>query len=97
MFKKIVVLFTLVVWLIVTSLYAYWWVMSILADPSTVGYERELMFPLSGFLVYRGIYLCLGIVIVIWAELMLFEAAFSEPRESDARGENSSRVVRGES
>ena len=86
MSKKTVVLFTLVVWLIGTSLYASWWVMSILADPSTVGYERELMFPLSGFLVNRGIYLVLGIVILIWAELVLFETVFREPRESGARG-----------
>ena len=97
MSKKAVVLFTLIVWLIGTSLYAYWWVMSILADPSTVGYERELIFPLSGFLVDRGIYLVLGIVIVIWAELMLFETVFRKSRESGAQGKNSSQVVSGES
>ena len=95
MSKKTVVLFSLIVWLIGTSLYAYWWVISVLADPSTVGYERELLFPLSGFLVYRGIYLFLGIVIVIWAELMLFETVFRKSPESGAQGNNSGQVMRG--
>jgi hypothetical protein len=97
MSKKAVVLFTLIVWLSGTSVYTYWWVMSILADPATVGYERELIFPLSGFLVYRGIYLFLGIVVVIWAELMLYETVFKKTRESGARGKHSSQVARGES
>jgi hypothetical protein len=83
MTKKKVVLLTLVVWLVGTSLYAYWWVTSILVDPSTVGYERDPIFPLFGFLVYRGIYLFFGIVVLIRAELMLFETVF---RKSQASG-----------
>jgi hypothetical protein len=82
MSKKKVVLPTLIVWLVGTSLYAYWWVTSILADPSTVGYERDPIFPLFGFIVYRGIYLFFGIVIIIWVELMLFETVFRKSQES---------------
>lgn len=93
MAKKRVVLFTLLVWLSGTSLYAHWWVISILADPATVGYERELIFPLSGFLLSRGSYLVLGIVIVIWVELMLFEKVFRKSREASAPGKNSSQGV----
>jgi hypothetical protein len=95
MSKKTVVRSTLIVWLIGTGLCAYRWVMSVLADPPTVGYERELILPLSGFLVYRGIYLAPGLVIVIWAELMLFEMVFRESRESGAWGKHSGQVVRG--
>ena len=86
MSKVKVILITLIVWLIGTSLYAHWWVTSILADPSTVGYERGALLPLLGFLIYRGIYLFFGIIVVIWAELMLFETVFRKSQKSESAG-----------
>ena len=86
MTKKKVVLLTLIVWLAGTSLYAYWWVTSILADPSTVGYERWPISPLFGFIIYRGIYLFFGIVVIIWVQLMLFETVFRKSPESGRAG-----------
>lgn len=82
MSKQQVVLLTLLVWLVGTSLYAYRWVASILADPSTVGYERDPLFPLFGFIVYRGTYLFFAIVVIIWVELLLFETVFRRSPES---------------
>lgn len=76
MSKTKVILLTLIIWLVGTGLYAYWWVASILADPSTVGYERLLIFPLSGFIIYRGIYLLFALVVIIWIELILSETIF---------------------
>jgi hypothetical protein len=76
MSKRKVVLWTLVIWLLGTGLYAYYWISSILADPSTIGYERDPIFSLFGFIVYRGIYLFFGIMVIIWSELMLFETLF---------------------
>ena len=86
MTKKKIILLTLLVWFIGTSLYAYLWVTSILADPSTVGYERDPIFPLFGFIVYRGIYLFFGIVVISWAELMLFETVFRKSQGTGRTG-----------
>jgi hypothetical protein len=49
MTKKEIIPLTLLVWLVGTGLYAYRWVTSILAGPSTAGYERDPVFPLFGF------------------------------------------------
>ena len=82
MSKSKVVLLTLTVWLIGTSLYAYQWVTSALADPGIASYERNLLFPLAAFIFARGIYLFLGVIILIWIELMLFETLFRKPSKS---------------
>ena len=80
MSKNKIVLSTLIIWLVGTGAYAYHWVTSLLAEPTTVGYERDALFLLSGFIISRGIYLFFGIVVIIWAELMLFETLFRKER-----------------
>ncbi len=80
MTKNRLILLTLIVWLAGTGIYAWRWVVSLLAEPTTVGYERDALFLLFGFVVSRGIYLFFGIVIIIWAELMLFETLFRKER-----------------
>ena len=70
-----VVLLTIGLWLVVTIVYCYFWVTSILAQPDTVGYERWAMFPILGFIVYRLPYLVVGLVLMISGELILIAAA----------------------
>jgi hypothetical protein len=77
-----VVLLTIAMWLVGTSFYAYQWATSALADPGIASYERNLLFPLTAFILARGIYLFFGIIILIWAELMLFEMLFRKPSKS---------------
>ena len=66
-----IILITIVVWLLGSTLYGYYWVTSILAQPDTYGYERWVMFPVMGFLVYRFPYLVVGLIVVILTELIL--------------------------
>jgi hypothetical protein len=82
MSKTTLVILTLLVWLVGTVIYAYLYVTSVLADPSTAGYERSRALILFGFIVYRGIYLFVGIVVLICVELMLFETLFRKSLES---------------
>lgn len=70
-----IVLMTIGVWLVATIVYCYFWVTSILAQPDTVGYERWVMLPILGFIVYRLPYLVVGLVLVISGELILIAAA----------------------
>ena len=65
------ILLTIVVWLVGSTFYCYYWVISILARPDNYGYEQWEMFPLMGFLVYRVPFLVLGLIIVIITELIL--------------------------
>ena len=62
---------TIVVWLVGSTLYCCYWVSSILARPDNYGYERWVMFPLLGFLVYRFPYLVIGLIVLILTELIL--------------------------
>ena len=64
---------TVVLWLVGCILYAYYWVTSILAQPDTYGYEKWVMFPLMGFLVYRFPFLLIGLLMLIFIELILTE------------------------
>jgi hypothetical protein len=73
MSKRKTLILTFSGWLFGSGLYFYWWVASIINDPATVGYERWLIFPVSGFLVYRFPYLLIGLIIVIAVEAMLFD------------------------
>jgi hypothetical protein len=68
-----IVFITIAVWLVVTVLYGYYWVTSILAQPDNYGYEKWVMFPLMGFLVYRFPYLVVGLLLIILTELVLTE------------------------
>lgn len=70
-----IVLITIGLWLVVAVGYCYFWVTSILAQPDTVGYERWVMLPILGFIVYRLPYLVVGLVLVISGELILIAAA----------------------
>ena len=81
MSRNKLILLTLIVWLVGTGVYAYCWVASLLAEPTTVGYERDALFLLFGFIVSRGIYLFFGIIVIVWAEVMLFETLFRKERE----------------
>ena len=67
------ILLTIVVWLAASAFYCYYWVTSILARPDNYGYERWVMFPLMGFIVYRLPFLVIGLIVVILAELILTE------------------------
>jgi hypothetical protein len=80
MSKNKVTLLTIVVWLVGTSVYAYQWVTSALADPGIAPYERNLVFPLAAFIFARGIYPFFGIIILIWIELMFFETLLENHR-----------------
>ena len=62
-----IVLITIGLWLVATIVYCYCWVTSILAQPDTVGYERWVILPILGFIVYRLPYLVVGLVLVIAA------------------------------
>jgi hypothetical protein len=86
-----IVLMTIVLWLVATSCYCYYWVTSILAQPDTYGYEQLTIFPLMGFLYYRFPYLVVGLVLLISVELISLafirrNVKVSEmPRNSTAR------------
>jgi hypothetical protein len=66
-----IVFITIAVWLAITVFYGYYWVTSILAQPDNYGYEKWVMFPLMGFLVYRFPYLVVGLLLIILTELVL--------------------------
>ena len=66
-----IIFITIVGWLVGSTLYGYFWVTSILAQPDNYGYEKWVMFPLMGFLVYRFPYLVVGLILVILTELIV--------------------------
>ena len=68
-----IVAITILAWLVGSALYCYYWVTSILARPDNYGYEQWVMFPLMGFLVDRFPYLVVGLVLVVFGELILTE------------------------
>jgi hypothetical protein len=77
-----VVLATVVVWSVGTILYAYQWVISALADPGIAPYENNVIFPLSAFVVFRGVYLLVVGFLIILLELILFKVLGRGNRES---------------
>ena len=81
MTKKRAILLTLAVWLVGVSIYGYWYVTSSLAQPDLYGYERWPMFLILGFLVDRFIYLLFGLLVVLYAEVILFEIFFGRGRK----------------
>ena len=84
---RYIVLMTIGLWLVVTIVYCYFWVTSILARPDTVGYERWVMLPILGFIVYRLPYLVVGLVLVISGELILLAAARRNVKNPSHRNE----------
>jgi len=80
--KNSVVLATVVVWLAGTIVYAYQWVISALADPGIASYENNVIFPLSAFVVFRGVYLLVGGILIVLVELILFEVLGKGNHES---------------
>jgi hypothetical protein len=48
-------------------------VTSILARPDNYGYEKWVVLPVLGFLVYRFPYLVVGLMLVILTELVVIE------------------------
>ena len=74
--KYRVVFITVVVWLVGMFLYAYEWVRDAISDPGVASYERDGMLPLLGFIVYRGVYIFAGGLLLIGIELILFETVF---------------------
>jgi len=74
--KYRVVLITMLVWLVGMFLYAYEWVSVAVSDPGVASYERNGMLPLLGFIVYRGIYIFAGGLLLILIEFIRFETVF---------------------
>jgi hypothetical protein len=71
--KRKAILLTFTAWLVGVSVYGYWYVTSILSQPDLQGYERWPIFPIFGFLVDRLIYLFVALLVVLYAEAILFE------------------------
>lgn len=68
--KNVKVFFlTLLVWVVITSLYAYQWTTSLMSEG--YGYEQWWVFPFAGFLIYR-----LPILIMLLAVILLFETFY---------------------
>jgi len=74
--KYRVILITLVVWLVGMFLYAYEWVRAAISDPGVASYERNGLLPLLGFIMYRGVYIFVGGLLLILIEMILFETLF---------------------
>jgi hypothetical protein len=68
-----IIFITIAVWLVGTVFYGYFWVTSILARPDNYGYEKWVVLPVLGFLVYRFPYLVVGLMLVILTELVVIE------------------------
>jgi hypothetical protein len=68
-----IIFITIAVWLVGTVFYGYFWVTSILARPDNYGYEKWVVLPVLGFLVYRFPYLVVGLMLVILTELIVIE------------------------
>jgi hypothetical protein len=68
-----IIFITIAVWLVGTVCYGYYWVTSILARPDNYGYEKWVVLPVLGFLVYRFPYLVVGLMLVILTELVVTE------------------------
>jgi len=65
------ILITVVVWLIGTVAYGYWWVNNVLETETLYGYERSRLLISSAFVAYRLPYLLIALVVVIVLELLL--------------------------
>ena len=73
MTKRKAILLTFTAWLAGVSVYGYWYVTSVLSQPNLYGYERWPIFPIFGFMVDRLIYLFFALIVVVYAEAILFE------------------------
>ena len=66
MTKAKALIFTITVWLIATGLYAYYYVVSILASPEPMdAYARDWAFQLLMFSFFRLPYLLLGMIVAV--------------------------------
>jgi hypothetical protein len=77
--RDIILLSTLFVWLIGCGSDAYLWLAAANADAGAARYEKGLLLPLLGFLVYRFTFLLAGFLLAIFAELIFI------PRPQDEK------------
>jgi hypothetical protein len=75
---SLTILITVVVWLIGTVVYGYWWVNNILETETLYGYERSRLLISSAFVAYRLPYLLIALVILIVLELLLVPRSNTE-------------------
>jgi hypothetical protein len=72
MSKAKLILFTVIVWLLTSSLYAYYYVVTILALPEEYdAYARNWRFQLLAFSVFRLPWLVLGLILLIAMQFAL--------------------------
>ncbi len=56
----------ILVWIVVTVIYAYFYITSVLAQPNLEGYETEWQFQLLMFSIFRLPWLLIGLVAIIF-------------------------------
>lgn len=56
---------TIIVWIVATVMYAYFYIASILMQPNLEGYETEWQFQLLMFSIFRLPWLLIGLAVVI--------------------------------
>jgi hypothetical protein len=75
MTKRKAMFLTVFIWFVGSGAWLYCYVISVLNDPRTVGYERFVIFPTLGFLFYRFPYLLGALILALCAEVILFDRA----------------------
>lgn len=75
---SLTILITMIVWLIGTVVYGYWWVNNILETETLYGYERSRLLISSAFVAYRFPYLLIALVVLIVLELLLVPRSNTE-------------------
>ena len=65
---------TVLVWFVGTGIYGYLWVRHILETETLFGYERSRLLIFSAFLVYRGPYLLIALVVILALEVFLISS-----------------------
>ena len=73
-----IVCLTVLLWTVGCSVYGYYWVSGIMADPARHDYEGIWTLPLLGFLINKGPLLFVGLIGLIALELMLIPARQKE-------------------
>mgnify|MGYP007006651124 CR=1 FL=1 len=67
--QKKLIGFTILVWCLITAIYAYLYITTVLSYPNLQGYETEWQFQLLMFSIFRLPWLLLALVLIIFGEI----------------------------
>lgn len=71
--RKKIISFTVLVWCLITLIYAYLYVTTVLSFPDLEGYEAEWDWQLMFFAIVRLPWMLIALALIIWAEIKLLK------------------------